>query len=593
MSNSARSKFAGLFRGLFRRNGHGEAADAALPPEPLAAEPAAISATASAPAASAPPPEISASADELALPLAPIIATLPLELRAKIMSVPSPGRVIHLPLEVITAQLAFGAVKISFGELRRLAPGIFTNAGGEHDNKSISLPLNEILARINPALLARRSRKTVEVAEDINGPFNERGKGIVFTAQPLKTPAPAAPATPPRPTTPPPAPKTAAPPAAFSLPPRQIQPAVSTPPPPLAQPIPFAAPTGFDRPRPAALNGNGNGNGHHTPPPPPPAALKISAAPIAPRPEPAQPTISVALHNLMENWPDELKDEITRLGFAKLNVPLSGAVVEAGLKRGRVTMTWKQLRTLTQPGSPASLHDDTELELPLKVIAPLFFGTQKNSARTQKKSVVSDEIPNLFFGFPQPAPAPVAPPPTRLAPNPALPASAAAPNIAPGLTPKPVGKKTSDSNFYTLSENSKAAALDDSVYAPPAVPQTDFTSRHAPPKEVVARAMALAGVVGVVITLPDGLRVASEVPPDFNADTLAAFIPQLFERMNQSARELRMGALNNVSFTVGNVPWRIFRVNAVYLAAFGRAGEPLPTAQLAALAGELDRKKQQ
>jgi predicted regulator of Ras-like GTPase activity (Roadblock/LC7/MglB family) len=103
--------------------------------------------------------------------------------------------------------------------------------------------------------------------------------------------------------------------------------------------------------------------------------------------------------------------------------------------------------------------------------------------------------------------------------------------------------------------------------------------------------MALPGVVGVVVTLPDGLRVASEVPAEFNADTLAAFIPQLFERMNSSAKELRMGALNNVSFTVGNIPWRIYRVNAVYLAAFGRAGEALPAVQLVSLAGELDRKK--
>ena len=109
----------------------------------------------------------------------------------------------------------------------------------------------------------------------------------------------------------------------------------------------------------------------------------------------------------------------------------------------------------------------------------------------------------------------------------------------------------------------------------------------------MARALALPGVVGVLVTLPDGLLVASEVPATFNADTLAAFIPQLFERMNQSAKELRMGALNNVSFTVGNVPWRIYRVNSVYLAAFGRAGEALPAAELARLAGELDRKRNQ
>jgi len=52
-----------------------------------------------------------------------------------------------------------------------------------------------------------------------------------------------------------------------------------------------------------------------------------------------------------------------------------------------------------------------------------------------------------------------------------------------------------------------------------------------------------------------------------------------------------MGDMNNLSFTVGNVPWKIFRVNAVYFAAFGRANETLPSVQLAALAVELDRKK--
>jgi predicted regulator of Ras-like GTPase activity (Roadblock/LC7/MglB family) len=87
--------------------------------------------------------------------------------------------------------------------------------------------------------------------------------------------------------------------------------------------------------------------------------------------------------------------------------------------------------------------------------------------------------------------------------------------------------------------------------------------------------------------------VASEVPAEQNADAVAAFLPQIFERVSQSTRELRMGALNNVAFTVGNVPWKIFRVNSIYFAAFGRAGAGLPTSQLAVLAAGLDRKKQQ
>jgi predicted regulator of Ras-like GTPase activity (Roadblock/LC7/MglB family) len=97
-------------------------------------------------------------------------------------------------------------------------------------------------------------------------------------------------------------------------------------------------------------------------------------------------------------------------------------------------------------------------------------------------------------------------------------------------------------------------------------------------------------VAGALIALPDGLMVASRLAPDLNGDTLAAFLPQIFGKVNQCTKELRMGELNNVNFTVGNVPWKIFRVNAIFFAAFGRAGEPLPTAQLVSLASELDHR---
>jgi len=46
----------------------------------------------------------------------------------------------------------------------------------------------------------------------------------------------------------------------------------------------------------------------------------------------------------------------------------------------------------------------------------------------------------------------------------------------------------------------------------------------------------------------------------------------------------------NLNFTVGNVPWKIFRVNAIFFAVFGHAGKPLPTGALASIAGELDHR---
>ena len=595
MATSVKSKFAGFLRGLLQR---GDDRTPGRPVVSAASPPASALPAASASASNFSAPPRAANADEIELPLAAVVAALPLDLRAKLMAAPPTGLTIRLAAETVISQLAFGMVKISFGELRQLAPGIFVNSGGELDNKLVSLPLSEILPRINPALLARRAVKKVEVAAEITGPFANRGRGFSFTTQPLKVSATPPPATKPKPE----------PPAAFIPPatPRQVAP------PPVAPQFPMRSITpatpanangnGHSHPLPAsplpprsvtpAPNGgngsNGNGNGHGMSLPPGlrlastngngqnalPRAAKISAAsvplpaPATPHSEPAPPTIFTSLGDLCENWPEELKNEIIRSPLADANVPLDGAIVLPGLKRGRVIMTWKQLRVLAQPSSAASPKDHLELELPLKVIAPLFLAAQKNLAMPKIKASVSAEIPDLFFGFPQPATAPVSP------------------------LPKPAEPKAQDTNYYIWGEKGEAPQADEAGLRRGEIPQTDFMSRQAHPKEVVVRATALPGVAGSVVAMQDGLRVASQVPAEFNPDTLAAFLPQIFERVNQTTRELRMGALNNINFTVGNVPWKIFRVNAVYFAAFGRAGEQLPSAQLAELAAELDRKKQ-
>ncbi len=581
MAISVKSKFAGFLRGLLWRDDEREPARpvvAATPPTPAAP---ATASSASAPSLSAPPRP--ANADEIEVPLAAVVASLPLDLRAKLMASAPSGLIIRLQAEKVISQLAFGAVKISFGELRQLAPGVFVNSGGELDGKLVSLPLNAILPRLNPALLARRSAKKVEVAAEISGPFADRGRGFTFTTQPLKAPATTTPAARPEPAQPaafvsPVTLRQVAPPqVAPQFPPRSITPAM-----PASgignghsHPLP-ASPLTPRSVTPATNGGNGgNGNGHGLALPP---GLRLASSngngtsslpPAAPRPEPAPPTIFASLGDLCEHWPEELRNEILRSPLAQANVPLDGAIVMPGLKRGRVVMTWKQLRVLAQPSSAVSPKDNLELDLPLKVIAPLFLAAQKNPAKPQAKASVSAEIPDLFFGFPQPAAAPVVPP-----------------------LPKPPEPKIQDTNYYVWGEKGEAPQADESALRRGELPQTDFMSRQAHPKEVVLRAAALPGVAGAVVAMQDGLRVASQVSADLNADTLAAFLPQIFDRVNQSTRELRMGALNNVSFTVGNVPWKIFHVNAVYFAAFGRAGEQLPSAQLAQLAAELDRKKQ-
>ena len=627
-----KSKFAGLLRSLLGQGGNTAPAtptravataqpSATPPPLPVAYNESKPSAPQYASTYTPPP---ASNSEQIAIPLVSVINALPLDLKAKLIETPAPAKMIHLQVESVVGQLAYGAVKITFGELRQLAPGTFVNnSNSVYDSRSISLPLNEILTRINPALLSRRpAAQKFDVADDISGPFGGNGRGITFTAQPLKAPAASAPAAPrlatPVPSTPPlretkpVSPVNFAPPATPSISvPRPAAPAAPAAPlksEPIAfsprQNAPLSPPVPFAEPSKPATNGNGNGshgtngsngsNGNGSPVLPP---FKFTAAPVppspatAPAPE-AQPTLSIVLKELAESWPSEIKTEMVQSGFMNAAVPLPMSVIEPGLKRGRVTMAWGEIRTLIKPHSDPSPSDNLDLDLPLKVIAPAFLVAQKKlSGRAPQKVAVSEEIPNLFFGFPQPEPAVPVTPTFRPSPLPASAPATVEHSIPAAQNPhNPNAQRTTDTNLFPASAEEATTTDDSTLFQRTPAPQTDFLTRQMQPKDVVVQAMTLPGVAGAVVALADGLRVASDVPAEFNADTVAAFLPQIYERVNQSTRELRMGALNNVSFTVGNVPWKIFRVNSIYFAAFGRAGETFPKPQLAALAAGLDRK---
>jgi predicted regulator of Ras-like GTPase activity (Roadblock/LC7/MglB family) len=570
--SAVKTKFVGLLRGLLRRFDGGDAdatgemeqshpVNAAAPQVSPAAPPTALSQPIFKPVALAAPVNL----DEIQVPLPPILAALPIELRGKIMTANTADMAISIPLDKILPQLATGMVKITFGELRHLAAGVFANSGGEHDAKPVALPLHQVLAQLNPVLLARRAaQKQVEISDDISSPFDSRGQGLKISTEKMKSPAPA-PAPEPLPMSrfATPAPATPVSRTPVGSPPPTFTPRWNTP---AASP---AVNSGSNR------NGHGNGSAK-------PAGFEVPLDPVTPRakaPAPAQieKPILVSLTSLAESWPEALRQEIDLLDLANAQVALPTNLVEPALKRGRVIFAWRDLRSWIQNVAVAvSAHDGLELELPLKVLAPLFFARHKNGT-APKKVAVAQEIPNLFFGFPQPAVEPPVATPSAATPPIPMPSAVAAAIPAPPV----------DTNYFTRPTTQPETT--DSEFKRKG--GTDFSSRAATPAEIVSRGMHLPGVVGTVIALPDGLKVASQIPADLNGDTLAAFLPQIFARVNQCSRELRMGELNNLSFTVGNVPWKIFRVNAVYFAAFGRANESLPGAPLAALAAELDRKK--
>ncbi len=474
---------------------------------------------------------------ELSLQL--VLKGLPLELQPRVKQIDVGDATMCIPLEMILSQLPRGVVKIAYGDLRQAAPDLF-EGGADRDRMQVHLPLAEILAQLNPALIARkRVQKKINVPSEISSPFDTRGQGFVFSVGPAKGES-----------GPDSGEQTATPEPVRLAPARQTISATPALRPPEATPPSM----------PAALQ------------PAAPAAPRIQmpTSPPAAKPATEAAPLMVGLTALAEGWPEAVRQEIVQLNLVDAKVGMPCEAVERALKQGRIAFTWKMLRSWITPAPQLTLsaHDGAVLELPLKAVAPLFLARQDEAAKSKPKVAIDEKIPNLFFGFPQPEPSPAA--------------KAAAANAGVG--------KLVDTNYYVWDDSSDTVRVHESEVKRSTSPGTSHVTRYSTPNDVVSRAAELEGVAGALIALPDGLMVASKLSPDLNGDTLAAFVPQLFGKLSQSTKELRMGELNNLNFTVGNVPWKIFRVNAIFFAAFGRAGEPLPTAQLAALAGELDHK---
>ncbi len=592
-SNRGKSGLFGYIKGIFQKSeapaaeeSYGEtdvmvAAPALHPPPPVAVAP--------------PPAPKNGNGQHgvpgVTIPLQSVLNGFPMELRAKIRIQSVGDLEITVALEKVLSQLGQGVVAVPFGDIRAAAPHVFA-PGIESDRVPVALPLGEILSRMNPALLVRRgAQRQVEVPDEISSPFDTLGKGLslsVGNAQPVTPAAPRKPA--PGPTRPvrgslpsAPTPQAPAAPIPFSY---LKQPAAPAARPPAATPQARpATPVQFTQaPRPQSQS----------------AAAPRPAAPQAVAPQPGHAVISTSLNALWENWPDAIRREITQHNLADAKLALPTEFVEAALRKGRVVFPWKMLRSWIRPATVpgASAHDATELELPLKVIAPLFIARKQVAAAVSTNATVDEEIPNLFFGFPQPevAPAEVDRPPGEAvaAIVPAGPIEMIPTAVRPespiqlGASSAP---KPADTNYYIWDDVSDTTRLHAEEIKRQGTSGPEFVTRYASPNEIVSRAAGLEGVVGALIALPDGLMVASRIPTDMNGDTLAAFLPQIYSKVGSCTKELRLGELNNLNFTVGNVPWKIFRVNAIFFAAFGHAAQPLPTAELAALAVELDRKK--
>ncbi len=590
--------------------------------------------------------------DAIEIAWAAIMAKFPEALKHRIGQAPKDAQSIHLPAKTIVDQLSLGAVKITFGELRQASPAGLFSSDSDEDQTLVELPLADILSRLKPGRLPRRSgQKQIAVPSNISNIFGPKGEPLsqaIPPQQERKPPLAPAPGkvekAQPEPAVPSilPTAKVAAREAAPAqpeqlVPKTEVSAAPVSPSAPIApepaKPIPFSIPAA-PKPTPVAAKPL------PVPPQPAPAAVKPVPAPAVvvsqPTPAPAQAeTLSVPLSSCAVSWPEAVRQQISGLKEVSFELPLGE--IEQALKRGKAVFTWGQLRSWIKPSSGASsisLIPETQLELPLPILAPLFMA-KRRPAPSQKKYVVADNIPNVFEGkkpVPQaqapppsearaPAPAsPVVPMPAVPEAAPALPAQAAVP-IPPAPVPAPAPIPTVPAAApvppapAAVPSPAPTVAPTPALAAPRAVPAAPGAATGLPvaapavavprpvlsygqifgqtdkknwtPAEIVQSTARLRGLAGALIVLPDGLLVAGQLPPGLNGETIAAFVPQMFGRMQQYTKELKLGDPAHLTILIESVPLQIFKAGAVYLAVLGRAGEQLPKPQLTAVAAQL------
>jgi predicted regulator of Ras-like GTPase activity (Roadblock/LC7/MglB family) len=461
------------------------------------------------------------SGDMIALPLNEILSRLPQSLAMLVLS--RPEGTFTFPLAVALEQLRTGTVRITFAQLRQSSPlGTFMD-NAAHDDSLIDLPMPLILAAIGPGALGRRSdQKRTEVPAEVTGVF-EAGHGqfhratvavsarveapmaskpVALKAAPMPVPMPAPDAL--KPVMPVPFP-------AAPKPTTSIAPAPAAPQPPAPAPLPFTSPK-------------------------PASPLPFAAS--APTGEKVVTTIEA----VSGAWPDPILQEIKRHSFEKISISIPVNRLEPGMKAGRIIFTWAEVGGWLSVPLPPSPHGQSQVELPLKEIAPLFLAKHRSVA-PRKGVTIGNDVPDLFTGLDRPATTSV--------------------EVAPVHPVAPASQQVSEK----ISE--QPSKLDKT------------------PEEVTQQILALPGVAGALLASNDGLLVAGRLPMPLKAEMLAAFLPQIFTRVGECMQEVQLGTLHTLKLLAGQAPCVMFKVGGLYLAVLGQPGQTLPEPELERIAGEL------
>jgi predicted regulator of Ras-like GTPase activity (Roadblock/LC7/MglB family) len=576
------------------------------------------------------------------LQLLAIMSKFPDDLRKLVVKMPPENAMVVLPIPAILRFLPTGSVKMSLASVMRQAPAGTFSTINPQDKRLVEVPLAEIFKRVSPAILKRRDDQRFsdlavegfDIFGDDENPYSlsprvDQNEAAEAESEP--PPPPPAPAMPqPRVLQMPPGMVAAPPPSA------PVGRVVSPPTQPLAaKPRAAVPPAPFVPPTPAV---------HARPPAPvdvppvddgqPPLVLPLKDL-VSGWPEPIKTEASVlngttvslpsgqvgvglARGKVAFNWgqirawmnpppttPTEASDSI------ELLLPLR-VIAPAFLKHSKGAAPRKSATVVEDipalfagrntPVAPAPVPaPPAEPEPEPATPAPAAESFRVQEERPPAPAPAS-EIPNALFAprrvksAPTPAfvPEPEAPTEPESAVAEETPATVE-PVEVKAHSPTPVEEAPQVEEAAPAEPPIAAPAPEHAAVAAPAVaePQSLAEAFNQPgkvswsPSEIVNSLAGLPQIAGSVVALQEGLVIAHRLPEPLKGEVFAAFLPQIFARINQYSNEMKLGAVDDLLINAHGLPCHLFRVGQVYFAALGNPGEPLPTATLRLCAAAL------
>jgi predicted regulator of Ras-like GTPase activity (Roadblock/LC7/MglB family) len=476
------------------------------------------------------------------LSLAAITARFPEELRSLLAQEPAAAATVALPLPTILKQLPTGCVKMSLATLQRQAHGLIKPLP-PGDKRMVEVPLAEIFRHVRTSALKRRpDQRPMIIPETGYNLFGDAANPYAIAPDDHLEQV-----------------------QVVDLAPEATE-EVAVPAVPAGQRV-LKMDDGLREhfENTAVLRPSAESGPRLSPPPADLGTLQpVAAAPI---PKPEGPTLDLNLLLLSANWPDDIRQEIAGFDPATI-VTLPVQDVATGLAKGRVVFSWGHIRAWLEPTSGASTAaaESTALQMPLKIVAPAYLATSTTTRAARKSADLDGSIPALFSDAREQAPK-----------------STPVPPLVKAAVLETIPVSTSTVAATVAPDELKISETVGEIFGQPH--KQEWT-----PSEIVNGTVKLPGVAGAIVALQEGLQVASILPDGVKSEVVAAFLPQIFARLNQYSGEMKLGEVDDLLFTTHGAHCQIYRLGYVYLAVLGKPGESLPWHELRLISEELARQ---